>query len=135
MFEGGEALRFNEEAIEAGTLGVLRVMGALNMIEGGPPPPERPTQLVRKSKWLRAKRAGILHLRAELGDRVAKGAELGVINDTFGRRVSTVRARRSGTVIGQTLNPLVTQGDALIHIGLEDPTETPLPEPVASSGH
>ncbi|MEQ9317976.1 MAG: succinylglutamate desuccinylase/aspartoacylase family protein [Polyangiaceae bacterium] len=135
LFEGGEALRFNEEAIEAGTLGVLRVMGALNMIEGGPPPPERPTQLVRKSKWLRAKRAGILHLRAELGDRVAKGAELGVINDTFGRRVSTVRARRSGTVIGQTLNPLVTQGDALIHIGLEDPTETPLPEPVASSGH
>lgn len=132
LFEGGEALRFNEDAIAAGTVGVLRVMRALGMIDGGPPPPDRPSQLVRKSRWLRARRAGILHLRAKVGDRVDKGAELGVIHDTFGRRVSTVRARRSGTVIGQTLNPLVTQGDALIHIGLDDPTETPLPEAVAA---
>lgn len=134
LFEGGEALRFNEDAIAAGTAGVLRVMKALKMIDSGPPPPERPTLLVRKSKWMRARRAGILHLRAGLGDRVDKGDELGLINDTFGRRVSTVRARRSGTVIGRTLNPLVTQGDALIHIGLDDLTEKPLPDPAPSNG-
>jgi hypothetical protein len=126
LFEGGEALRFDEEAIAEGTAGVLRVMKTLGMIDAAPPPPSRPSVLVRKSHWLRARRAGILHLSATVGDHVSKGEELGMIRDTFGRRVATVRARRAGTIIGQTLNPLVTQGDALLHIGLDDSGE-PLP--------
>lgn len=118
LFEGGEALRFSPDAIREGVAGVLRVMQYLGMIDDAPAMPDRETVLVRKSQWLRARRAGILHLEAKPGDHVEARQDLGAIQDTFGRRVATVRARRAGVVIGTTLNPLVTQGDALVHVGL-----------------
>jgi predicted deacylase len=97
-------------AIEAGTAGVLRVMGALEMIDDVDERAGTTSTFIRKTHWLRARRAGILHLRAELGDRIEQGEPIGVIHDTFGGRVATVRARMAGVVIGLTRNPLVTQG-------------------------
>ena len=126
LYEGGEAQRFNEDAIATGTAGVMRVMQALGMVDHAPNLNGPATTMVRKSQWLRARRAGILHMFVAIGDRVEGGQELGVINDTFGRRVSSVRARRPGIVIGSTLNPLVTQGDALVHVGLSDDTQVVL---------
>ena len=119
LFEGGEALRFDVDAIEAGTAGVLRVMKALGMIEEAPAPTPEP-QMIRRRHWLRARRGGILHLSVELGDRIEAEQALGVIHDTFGAVVATVHAREPGMVIGLSRNPLVHQGDALVHVGVED---------------
>jgi hypothetical protein len=41
---------------------------------------------------------------------------VGVIRDALGREEVAVRANRSGLVVGQTVNPLVHQGDALLHL-------------------
>ena len=41
---------------------------------------------------------------------------MGTIIDAFGKRLSTIRASRSGLVIGRTMYPLGNQGDALVHI-------------------
>lgn len=115
LFEGGEALRFDETAIRAGTDGVLRVLHQAGMIEevvaAGDPP-----AISRKSHWLRATRSGIAHLDVALGDTVAKGETLVTMHDPFGKRLGRVNARSAGMVVGHTQYPLVNRGDALVHV-------------------
>ena len=125
LFESGEAMRFDQWAIEAGVTGVLRVLAALDMVDpvSGPTPP--PSLVSRRSSWVRAGRSGIVHLDATLGQRVEVGARLGGLSDSFGRTLRLVRADRAGLVIGRTTAPLVNRGDALVHIADIDGAEPP----------
>jgi len=116
VFEGGEAHRFNETAIRAGVDGTMRVLAELGMWDGTVRPPDHPTTIVRHSAWERARRSGIVRIDVYPGQPVERGDVLGVIGDALGARRSPVRASRSGIVLGYTRNPLVSQGDALVHI-------------------
>lgn len=116
VYEGGEARRFNRNAIEAGAIGVLRVLKALGMRNASPSPPEHPTLESRSTTWVRAGRSGLARLEVEPGDRVEKGQPLGVIKDAFGDRILRVKANRTGLVIGLTRHPNVNRGDALVHL-------------------
>lgn len=119
LYEAGEPLRFDPRAIEVGRAGVLRVLGALGMWDDAPAP-EPPPAEAHQSRWLRAGRSGVFHLDAALGDRVTRGQVLGAISDPvsdpFARHQRKLRAPAAGMVIGFTNNPLVHQGDALIHL-------------------
>lgn len=119
LFEGGEADRFDETAIEVATDGVLRVMAARSMIDRAPEAPGK-TELAWSSGWVRASRSGIAHTEVEPGDVVAARDTLAVVHDPFGKRLSTVRARQPGMVIGLTRRPLVNRGDAVAHIAQLD---------------
>lgn len=117
VFEGGEAHRFNEGAIRIGVEGTLRVLSALGMRDGAAAPsPERPTTVVRHSRWERARRSGIVRIDVFPGQPVRRGDVLGVIADALGERRTAVRASTSGIVLGYTRNPLASQGDALVHL-------------------
>ncbi|MFN3257142.1 MAG: succinylglutamate desuccinylase/aspartoacylase family protein [Ilumatobacter sp.] len=118
LYEGGEAWRFDKQAIEVGVTGIGRVLRRLGLLSslpdefvGGVVPAES-----RSSGWVRARRSGIALLDVELGDHVERGQTIATIRDSVGRRLSSARAPRSGTVIGHIQQPLVNQGDALIHI-------------------
>lgn len=115
VFEGGEADRFDETAIAAGTAGSLRVMQEAGMIADAPPKPG-PTRLSRTSRWTRATRSGIIHLEVGLGDDVAGGDRLATVHDPFGKRLGAVSSRTGGVVVGHTQRPLVNRGDAIVHI-------------------
>lgn len=115
LFEGGEADRFDEDAIETATSGVLRVMAGEQMVDDAPDP-VGPTRLSWSSGWVRASRAGIAHTEVEPGVVVQPGDTLAVVHDPFGKRLSTIRARQGGMVIGLTRRPLVNRGDAVAHI-------------------
>lgn len=117
LYEGGEAGRFDDWAIDAGVDGVRRVLEQLGMRDTSVPPPEAAPVDCWQSGWVRARRTGILELDVHLGDRVEEGQRLGGLSDTFGRRVRLVHADRTGIVIGLTRAPLVNSGDALVHIG------------------
>ena len=117
LFEAGEALRFDEESIQVGVRGVLRVMTALGMRRRKPAEHAPKTRVVRKTTWIRARRTGVLRLAAHLGQEVATGEALGTIADAFGSGAITVRAPSGGIVIGATKLPLVHQGDGIVHIG------------------
>ena len=67
-------------------------------------------------RWVRASRSGIFHPRIELGERVTRGQSLGFLADPLMHKRRTVRASLTGMVIGFTRNPLVHQGDALVHL-------------------
>jgi uncharacterized protein len=115
VYEGGEARRFNNQAIEAGIRGTLRVLQALGMRKGGPPEGEASAES-RSTQWVRAGRSGLVRLHVEPGDRVQKGDRIGVIHDAFGSSRLPVRARTGGIVIGLSRQPAVHRGDALVHI-------------------
>lgn len=116
VYEGGEALRFNEVAIRAGIRGVVEVMRALRMLPPRPRPTRtRPVQ-AHSSSWVRAEESGILRAGARLGARVHKGERLGIIADPFGAREASVTAPADGIVIARLNLPLVNEGDALFHL-------------------
>ncbi len=116
LYEGGEAWRFDDFAIDAGVAGVRRVLGALGMIDPPAEEPPEPSVECRQSGWVRARGTGILQVEVQLGQRVEEGQRLGGLSDTFGRRVRLVHADRSGVVIGLSRAPLVNSGDAIVHI-------------------
>ncbi len=115
LYEGGEASRLDEATVAAGADGVLRVMGRLEMIAASPAASE-PIVWSRRSRWVRASRSGITHCEASLGQHVGKGDRLGIIRNTFGDRLSTLKAPFDGVVIGANQHPLVNRGDAILHV-------------------
>jgi len=126
LYEGGEALRFNEVAIRAGLQGILRVMRSMEML---PPLKSRrkvyPEPFVaRTSTWVRASRSGLFRKVASLGSRVKKGEVIGLIDAPFSGRETEVNAIADGIIIGCAELPLVNEGEALFHIArFEDAKE------------
>lgn len=121
LFEGGEPRRFNPTVVDAGVAGALRTLAALGMIDasvatGAPPATPHPPAQSRSTRWVRAPRGGIFRLGVTLGSRVEKGELLGIISGPSGRGGAEVRARTGGMVMGHAVNPLVHQGDGLVHI-------------------
>ncbi|MDJ0658583.1 MAG: succinylglutamate desuccinylase/aspartoacylase family protein [Crocosphaera sp.] len=119
LYEAGEACRFNAEAIDIGVRGILQVMDLLEMYahsltEEMP----SPSLEIEKTKWIRASRSGLLRLDINLGDEIQKKQLLGIITDAFGETKAKVRSPDQGVVIGQVQNPLVNQGDAIVHLAL-----------------
>ena len=118
LYEAGEALRFDYHAIAKGVSGIFRVMNHLDMFdypEGNCP---KVSQEARRTKWVRASRGGIFHLSVALGQKVRKKDKLGTITDAFGQSNYTIKASSDGIVISYTLNPLVNQGDAIVHLAI-----------------
>ncbi len=116
LYEGGEALRFSEEAIQVGVEGIRRILAYLEMYTVDAPSQVTLSVESREARWVRASRGGFWHLKVALGQRVAHREVLGFITDALGTKTTVVRSPQAGWVIGQHQNPLVHQGDALVHI-------------------
>lgn len=116
LYEAGQIHRFDEEAIETGVNGVLRVFESMGMGTWETPKAPKPIE-ISTTRWVRARRAGLIQMEAELGVKVAKGDVLGLISDALGNRATRVTATMDGHIIAINQNPLVSQGDALVHIG------------------
>ena len=119
LFEGGEPRRFNPGPVQAGADGALRVLHALSMIEASPVSMIESAE-ASSATWVRAPRGGIFHLQTRLGARVRRGELIGIITEPSGRGGREVRARASGMIMGHAVNPLVHQGDSLVHIAAMD---------------
>ena len=117
LYEAGEPMRFNDEAISTGVRGILRVMARLGMRRGQAKRPKHTPTVVRKSQWVRVRHGGVARMAVTLGQRVRKGQRLAIVGDAFGHSSADVPAPVAGLVIGHTLNPLVNRGDAIVHIG------------------
>lgn len=118
LYEAGEAWRFDEDSIRIGVAGVLRVLAHTGVIVDDIDVPEQgPAPMIsRGSRWARARRSGIAQLWVEPGAMVTRGQPIGRIHDAFGDPLSDIKANETGLVVGATLDPIVNQGDALVHI-------------------
>lgn len=117
-YEAGEPLRFDDEAVEVGVRGVLKVLAALGMrkLKRGERGRRRAIFEATSTHWVRAARSGVYHRQVGLGQKVRKGEALGTISAPADSDEETVKSRYSGLVIGFTNNPLVHQGDAVVHL-------------------
>lgn len=119
LYEAGQALRFDELSIRAGIRGIQNVLEHLGMMQrkARKRSTKRVTPFVANtSTWMRASASGIVNNLKNLGDQVQKGDELARIGDPFGNLFNSVRASRSGIIIGKQNIPLVQEGDAMFHI-------------------
>lgn len=118
LYEAGQAHRFDADAVETGITGIMRTLRALGMIDARLPRAE-PTRLIRRTRWVRARRGGIVDVEVALGEHVEAGQPVASISDAFGMRPARVKASETGWVIARSLRPLVNSGDSLIHIAAE----------------
>jgi len=119
LFEAGESLRFDELSIRAGLQGVLRLMRHVGMIPPGRPQAPVPPFIARSSSWVRAPSSGMVNLRKRLGEYVDSGDLVARIfdpYDLFNAPALDVVTDYQGVVVGINNNPLIHEGDALMHI-------------------
>lgn len=117
VYEGGESMRFDYLAINEGMNGCLRLMKAYGMI--GMDVPKNPAVKLTDDTWVRASESGLFHMNASNGAHVLKDDLLGVICNPYGNITHQVFSPRDGYIIGINNQPVVNQGDALIHLGWE----------------
>lgn len=117
LYEGGEAWRFDDHAINTGVSGTLRVLHHLGMIEAPDPAPKPTATLVsRSSRWLRSPMSGVARVVVDLGEHVHRNQPLAVITDAIGSHERHLRSASSSIVIGRNEQPVVHRGDALVHL-------------------
>lgn len=119
VYEGGESLRFDPQAIEEGVAGTLRLMKHLNMIDTAPEPKEQ-NRLIWNTAWIRAKHAGLFQPNIQCGQLVHRGEWVGTITDPFGEFKEEVKASETGYVISLNNGPVINAGDALMHLGMDN---------------
>jgi len=118
VFEGGESSRFDYLSINEGMNGCLRLMKHLKMIALDLP--NNPSVMLNKSSWIRAKTSGLFHTSKMNGSHINKGEIIGMIVDPYGEHMEKLIASHDGYIVGINNSPVVNQGDALMHIGIED---------------
>ena len=123
VYEGGEGLRFDEFAIEAGVDGIAGVMfeaGMLELPEGIEAMPRNeshpPPVFANASTWVRAPEGGIFRTAKRIGGNVSESEIIGYISNPYEDADVPVIAPRRGIIIGRTTLPIVNLGDALFHI-------------------
>jgi hypothetical protein len=118
VFEGGESSRFSEQAIEHGINGTVRLMRHLGMTTAGVPEADYEYHEFMHSSWIRARSSGILQNLVSCGDQVIKNQVVGYITDPFGEYRVKLRSAAAGYIISINNNPILHQGDAVMHIGI-----------------
>ena len=117
-YEGGENLRYDAYSIDVAVAGVKRLLHGQGMLTTSPGPAEKPPVRINQSSWLRASRAGLFQWSKRSGFAVRKGEPLGYIYDPQALRPpKRILSPRDGFIIGHANAAVVSQGDALFHIG------------------
>lgn len=118
LYEGGEALRFDETAIHTGLQGILSAMRHLGMLSAKKTRKPALTEpfIAHRSQWIRASSSGIFSATRLLGETIQRDDVLGIINDPFSNREIPVLSSCSGLIIGRSELPLVHEGDAIFHV-------------------
>ncbi|WP_036381122.1 succinylglutamate desuccinylase/aspartoacylase family protein [Muricauda sp. MAR_2010_75] len=117
VYESGESMRFDENAIAIGMRGVENVFQFLGMVSKGKKVKQEPSIHLESTRWIRAPRAGMFIPQVGNGEAVNKGQVLGLTTDTFTKKNKKVKAPYDGHVICVNHQAVVNQGDALFHIG------------------
>ncbi|WP_333607773.1 succinylglutamate desuccinylase/aspartoacylase family protein [Arsukibacterium sp.] len=116
LYEAGEALRFDEQAIKIGVRGISNVLHELGMLPERKKVAKTDSLFSKKSSWVRAEHDGIARYYVGLGQTVQAGDTLAHIYSPYSDFEVAVTASFSGVVIGRNNLPLVNEGEALFHI-------------------
>lgn len=117
VYEGGESSRFDEFAIQQGINGTIRMLNHFKMASIPSPEINYNPEIIKQSTWIRAKVSGLFQPAIKNGDFVKQNQIVGHITDPFGESKIQVKTPNNGFVISLNNNPILHQGDAIMHIG------------------
>ncbi len=125
LFEGGRSRESSKIIVKEGVDGVMRVLKHLGMLANRHHPtiPSSKTVIIKKSRWVRAQRSGLLHVKIDINKHVEKGEFLATITDPYGKTRFKVTSPNEGYIINVNLSPIVYQGDAIFHVSTENSIE------------
>ena len=125
LFEGGKSLDSNKYIAKEGVDGIMRFLKHLDMLgtRHTAPEPNSKTVIIEKSKWIRAVRSGLLHVKIDCNKHVEKGEYLATITDPYGKMRFKVTSPNEGYIINVNQSPIVNQGDAIFHISTLDTSD------------
>jgi len=115
VYEGGEAMRYDPEAISEGIKGARKVLHHYGMIQSEES--SNPSIHCSNSHWVRAKSSGLLQVLTHSGERIKRRQLMARITDPFGNFETKIKAKQDAVIIGHNNAPLVNKGDALFHLG------------------
>lgn len=127
LYEGGEALRYDELSIRTGLKGIVHVLRHLGMLPKSKYIPKKAptvTVTVSSSKWLRSPQSGLMRSFKAPGSFVKKGELLAQIDVPLQSEAIEVRSDFDGIIIGRLETPLVYEGDAIFHIASREKEHT-----------
>ncbi|MFT5079116.1 MAG: putative deacylase [Planctomycetota bacterium] len=118
LFEGGKSLESNKYIVKDGVDGVVRILSHLEMLNEKTVVPEKKAApvVISKSRWVRAQKSGLLHVKIDCNKHVQKGEFLATITDPYGKMRIKVTAPNEGYIININQAPIVNQGDAIFHL-------------------
>ncbi|MBN9288499.1 MAG: succinylglutamate desuccinylase/aspartoacylase family protein [Gammaproteobacteria bacterium] len=117
VYQAGEAMRFDENAINIGVEGTKNIMRAIDML-----PKEAPIESItpvfsQDEDWIIAHKGGILHVNVVLGQTISKGDRIGTISDPFSSDLEEhVKATKDGIIVGINTTPLIHEGLSIFKI-------------------
>lgn len=117
VYEAGESMRFDENAIAFAMQGIQNVMNGLNMFAKSESKEESASVHLEYTRWVRAPRAGMFIPQIANGQYIQKGEILGLVTDTYAKKNKKIKAPFDGYVICINHQAVVNQGDALFHLG------------------
>jgi hypothetical protein len=116
VYQGGEAMRLDENAIAVGTAGIKNIMQHINCLPGQPERRIEPT-FSQEESWIISHTGGILHTDTNLGQIIKEGEKLGSLSDPFGTGdKATVRSPHDGIIVGINTTPLIHEGLPLFKV-------------------
>ena len=100
VYEAGESMRFDDYCILEGIKGILNVLRYFGMISKDEPEYLERNKSVHleRRRWLRAPTAGMFIPEITNGSEIKKGQEMGMITDTYAKRIKTIKAPFDGYV-------------------------------------
>jgi predicted deacylase len=118
VFEGGKSREIDEDVVNIGVKGVLKVIDYLGIRKQlGENLEQTETTFISESRWVRAKYSGMFQPLVKNGTEVVTNQLLGYINGPFAQFQKKVVSPFSGFIICLNRCPVVYKGDALFHIG------------------
>lgn len=116
VYEAGEAMRFDQEAIQIGLLGIKNVMQSLEMLSGEVEQTVSPV-ISKDDDWLTASSSGILHAEVSLGEYIKKGDKIARLSDPFSNEnANFVKSHIDGVIVGINRSPLIQEGSSIFKI-------------------
>ncbi len=121
LFEGGKSMESNKQIVSYGIRGTKRFLNYLEMLNPKfkATKPLSDTVVIERSRWIRAQKSGLIHLKVTCNKLVEKGEVLANITDPYGKMRFKVLAPNDGYIINVNQAAIVHQGDAIIHISVE----------------
>lgn len=117
VYQAGEAMRFDEHAIQIGVEGVRNIMRKVDILAKEDAIEELTPVFSQDEDWMIAHRGGILHMEVELGQTVKQGDRLGTISDPFSADVGEhIKATMDGIIVGINTTPMIHEGLSIFKI-------------------